>query len=158
MSERTETIRRLAREIGELGQAVAANEWERAADILNRRDRVRRDTVPRDVVQNALMQIPAGQATLWFALRAMARDPQHPAHQLADAVVHVVQESLLQSLNLDNPAVSGMMDKLQQAGLLTAEQRAAIHALGDHPASLAELEGLGSVSPQDVLNAVLEVV
>lgn len=123
----------------EYADLVAAQDYDAIAAMLNARTEIRRDSVPRDVLQNALMQIPFSGTTLWFALRQISQTPSHPASQLADAVVHVVQESLLKSINLDNPAVRQMIGQLRQAGFLTEEQESAIVALGDIPTSRAQI-------------------
>lgn len=136
---------------------ASSKDWDALADALNAPTETMRDSVPRDVLQNALMQVPFGDTTLWFALRQIARNASHPANALADAVVHVVQESLLKSVNLDNPGVRRMIAQLRAAGFLTEEQEAAILALGDYPVSPAELLGLGKVTPLDVANAMAEV-
>lgn len=137
----------------EYADRIAANDWEGIAGEWNGTPATYMDTVERDVLQNALMQIPAGQTTLWFALRAIARDPAHPLHQLADAVVYVVEGSLLKAINLNNPAVAAMLDQLQAAGLLTGEQKAAIRSLGDHSCTKAELIAGRTVEPVDLYNA-----
>lgn len=137
----------------EYADRIAAGDWEGIAREWNESQASYRDTVERDVLQNALMQIPAGPTTLWFALRAIARDPSHPLHQLADAVVYVVEGSLLKAINLDNPAVAAMLDQLQAAGLVTEAQKAAIRSLGDHTTTKARLIAGRPVEPVDLYNA-----
>lgn len=140
--------------------ALATSEdWGAVAAALNVRDRTRRVFVGRDAIQNALMQMPRpGGSSLWFALRAMARAGSDPRAPLADAVVHVVQESLISSVNLDNPAVVGMLDALVATGLATEAERTAIRALGEEVCSRAEAAGLPVLSALDVRNAMTEVI
>ena len=139
------------------GMGYAGESAEEIAVMLNAPTRTVRDVVGKDVLQNALMQIPIAGDVLWFVLMDAAENNQSPLHALAKRVVFTVQESLLIGLNLDNPGIIAMMGALEQAGLLTAEQKASILSLGDKRISRAEEIGLGGVTPLDVSNALAEV-
>lgn len=141
-----------------LGALAAAEDWEGVAAALNARDQVKRDGVTRDVLQNALMQVPYEGDLLWYRLREIQKTPADPRWQIADRVVYTVQESLLQGISFVNPGIVAMMDTMQAAGMLTAEQKAAINALGDRQVSRAELAGLPRLSGLDVFNAMTEEI
>lgn len=142
----------------EAAKAKPFENWATIAAALNAKDQTRQDGATRDVLQNALMQIPYDGDTLWFKLRAIRKNEAHPMFQLADKIIHVALETEIKGVNFSNPGIVAMMDTLQAVGMLTAEQKASINALGTVSVSRAELAGLPNLQPQDVLNAMLEVI
>lgn len=137
---------------------VESADWDGVAALLNGKTQTVRDTIERDVLQNELFGIVVGGNPLWFILRAASKNPENPLYPLADPIVYTVSspECLLKAINLDNPGVVQMMDGLVDAGLITPEQRSHIAALGDYPASRADIIGVGSASALDCYNALKE--
>ena len=68
---------------------------------------------------------------LWPALKAAALTPAAAAFPLASVVYDMIAGGKFQNVDFDNPLVTPMLDGLLTAGLLTADQRAALDTLAD---------------------------
>ena len=149
----------LAVELGDdpLALGLAAASDAAAADLLNATTR----TVPRDIplgeFQSELIRLGK-----WASLKAVAAGPRPDgeAGALWDAIVGSIdlimagQATVIAMTRPQDAALVGaQLDGLVAAGMLSADDRAALLALGVQPGSRAQELGIGFVTPSDIAEA-----
>lgn len=118
-----------------------------AADALNAATVVVRRAVPtRDIF------IAAMRNGLILALRTVTLDSEQPAalRALAQTALDLTDQSVLDSVDMDDPASVALLGALEQYGLLSKEQAQMFAAMGDASISRVEQLGLGTVTAGDV--------
>ena len=100
----------------------------------------------------AELQARAMEVSVYVALRTAVADPAVPGQLRAVCqTVLDLANARFADVDLDNPASVQMFGTLQQAGIITLDQAAAIDALADVPGvSRAAALGLGAVSEADI--------
>lgn len=117
---------------------------DEAADALNAATvAARRPAATRDIF------IAAMRMGLILTLRTVMLDAEHPAalRALAQTALDLTDQTVLDVVDMDDPASKALMGALTQYGLMTEEQAAAFDALGTTMISRAEELGLGVVLP-----------
>lgn len=101
------------------------------------------------------LQARAMEVSVYVALRTAVSDPSVPAQLRAVCqTVLDLANARFADVDLDNPASVQMFGTLQQAGIITPDQAAAIDALATVPGvSRSAALGLGDVSEEDVARA-----
>ncbi|HXG76456.1 MAG TPA: hypothetical protein VNJ53_07800 [Gaiellaceae bacterium] len=130
---------------------VASGSDAALADLLNRRNRAGR----RPIAVAPLLLRAAASGVLAI-LTAASQDLTKPAAVRAAALAILKVLDRVDTLDLDDPALRGVLDGLVAAGVLTAAQRDAVVAFGNAQISRAEeLFGPGTVvSHLDVARAL----
>jgi hypothetical protein len=98
------------------------------------------------------LQATAMEISVYVALRTAIATPTTPPQVLAlcQSALDLVNARFY-DIDLDNPAAQSMFGTLQQAGIINAQQAAAIDVLATVPGtSRAQALGLGSVDEQDI--------
>lgn len=122
---------------------------QQAADLLNG------VTIPtRQRVTIERLQATAMEQSVYMALRTAIATPTTPPNVVAlcQTVLDLV-EARFADIDLDNPRSQMMFGALQQAGIMSAEQAAAIDALADGLTSRAAQLGLETVGDGHVRSA-----
>lgn len=118
-----------------------------AAD-LNQRRHMRRRPVPIGEFSEALYSLGV------FTTIAQAAEAGKLSAAGALKTIRLANELGAPRIDLDRPQTKAMLDGLVSEAVITAAQRAEIVALGNAPASLADIAGLGpTVYPEDVAHA-----
>lgn len=89
----------------------------------------------------------------WPALVDLQANENADLATLARTAVAYLSDTDFENVNLDYVMVGTMLDTLLAVGLLTAELRAAIHAMGDSLTSRATILGLQAVQLGNVISA-----
>lgn len=138
-----------------LAEELAREEYkdlddQAAADALNAETvEVRRPVPTRDIF------IAAMRMGLIVTLRTVTLDAEMPAglRALAQTALDLTDQTVLESVDMDDPASVSLLAGLMQYGLMTNEQVAAFVAMGTALASWAELHWEGVLAYWDVARA-----
>ena len=138
-----------------LAEELAKDEYKElddqaAAEALNARTVAVRRAVPtRDIF------IAAMRSGLILALRTVTLDSAQPAglRALAQTALDLTDQSVLDSVDMDDPASVALLGALEQYGLLSQEQAQMFAGMGDALTSRVEQLGLGTVTAGDVQSA-----
>lgn len=109
------------------------------------------DIPVRQRVSIARLQATAMEQSVYLALRTAIATPTTPPQLMAlcQTVLDLVQ-ARFEDVDLDNPRSKTIWAALQQYGVITAAQSAAIDALADGVVSRASQLGLGDVTAGEV--------
>lgn len=148
-------IATLAAELSDdpLGLSYSAYSDAQVADLLNAPNRPgKRSVAASDVRMYVLLN------GLWPALQAAALNPASPLIQgTAITILQTLAPNSFDQIRMNKPEIAGavaqMLQVMVDAGVMTADQRAGLIAMGDANISRADELGLGTVYHLDVAEA-----
>lgn len=113
--------------------AVAARDLDAIAAILS----AGRTTMQRVAIED--VQAHLQSSGLWWPIKGVASNPQHPAYQAAVAIVDVA-DARYQRLDMTLPIIAQMLGGLVAAGVLPQSEMDALIAMSVIPAPVSRSE------------------